>query len=185
MSGVGPNLMPMASVLEELDAYEATVRPTLLTRLIGRVAQTRLFGIIYARIGPPLDRWLMRRRSGQQVSRQTGLPTLLLTTTGRKSGEPRSSPLLYARDGATLAVLGTNFGTGNHPAWTENLLAQPAAQVQVGPVTFAVRGEMAAPADYEAWYPRFVAFNPAYATYRIRWGDRLPRMFLLHIKTEA
>jgi len=60
-----------------------------------------------------------------------GLPTLLLTTMGRKSGQPRSAPLVYLRYGDGWAVAGTNFGGTSHPAWYLNLKVNPQAELLV------------------------------------------------------
>jgi deazaflavin-dependent oxidoreductase (nitroreductase family) len=60
-----------------------------------------------------------------------GLTALLLTTTGRKSGRPRTAPLIAVPDGDSLLVVGSNWGRPNHPAWSANLIANPAATVRV------------------------------------------------------
>ncbi len=60
-----------------------------------------------------------------------GVPILLLTTTGRKSGQPRTTPLIYGRDGDDYLVVASMGGAPQHPNWYRNLLAQPAAQIQV------------------------------------------------------
>ena len=60
-----------------------------------------------------------------------GVPILLLTTTGRKSGQPRTTPLIYRRDGDDYLVVASMGGAPQHPNWYRNLLAQPAAQIQV------------------------------------------------------
>jgi deazaflavin-dependent oxidoreductase (nitroreductase family) len=60
-----------------------------------------------------------------------GVPILLLTTTGRKSGQPRTTPLIYGRDGDDLLVVASMGGAPQHPNWYRNLLAHPAAQIQV------------------------------------------------------
>ncbi|GAB3872288.1 hypothetical protein GCM10027610_137470 [Dactylosporangium cerinum] len=76
-----------------------------------------------------LDRWLQRRSKGRIVPiNAAGVNTLLLTTTGRRSGQPRSQPLLFVRDGGDFIVIGSNWGQAHHPAWTSNLLADPAAR---------------------------------------------------------
>ncbi|MGO9857745.1 MAG: nitroreductase family deazaflavin-dependent oxidoreductase [Acidimicrobiales bacterium] len=60
-----------------------------------------------------------------------GVPILLLTTTGRKSGQPRTTPLIYGKDGDDYLVVASMGGAPQHPNWYRNLLAQPAAQIQV------------------------------------------------------
>lgn len=60
-----------------------------------------------------------------------GVPTLLLTTTGRRSGEPRTTPLICARDGDDYLVVASMGGAPQHPNWYRNLLADPSARIQV------------------------------------------------------
>jgi deazaflavin-dependent oxidoreductase (nitroreductase family) len=68
---------------------------------------------------------------------------LLLETVGRKSGVPRSSPLMYVHDGDNFVVIGSNNGGEHHPAWYHNLLAAPDAAVVVGHERIAVRARVA------------------------------------------
>jgi deazaflavin-dependent oxidoreductase (nitroreductase family) len=60
-----------------------------------------------------------------------GVPTLLLTTTGRRSGQPRTTPLIFAPDGDDYLVVASMGGAPDHPQWYKNLLANPRAQIQV------------------------------------------------------
>ncbi len=60
-----------------------------------------------------------------------GAPTLLLTTTGRRSGEPRTTPLIFGRDGEDYLIVASVGGLPNHPAWYLNLVAEPSAHIQV------------------------------------------------------
>ena len=60
-----------------------------------------------------------------------GVPILLLTTTGRKSGQPRTTPLIHARDGDDYLVVASMGGAPQHPQWYLNLVANPSAQIQV------------------------------------------------------
>ena len=81
----------------------------------------------------PADRRLLTRTKGKYtILGPIGAPTLLLTTTGAKSGQPRVSPLLYCRDGDRLILVGSNFGQEHHPAWTGNLRKNPQATVSMG-----------------------------------------------------
>src|SRR4029450_3315772 len=81
----------------------------------------------------PVDRWLARRTRGRFVAfGRRDLPSLLLTTTGRRTGTPHPTPLLYVPDGDGFVVIGSNWGQRHHPSWTVNLIANPAATVSVG-----------------------------------------------------
>lgn len=168
-----------AGRLERIAQFEAARRATPVTRLLSAVGKTRAFARIYRVLGPAVDPWILHRSKGKVVSRLYGLPALLLTTVGRRSGQPRISPLLYVRDGDDFVVVGTNFGQQHHPGWTANLLARPEAEIEVGPERLAVRADVADQATWERLWPRFVAVYPGYANYLDRSGGRRPRMFVL------
>jgi len=78
---------------------------------------------------------------------QKGTSILILTTTGRRSGEPRSTPLIYGRSGEDYLVVASKGGADDAPAWFENLLAQPEAHVQVRADRFTARARIATPEE--------------------------------------
>lgn len=93
-------------------------------------------GSTLARLSVPLDRFVLRRSNGRFTALgPIGMPLLVLTTTGRKTGQSRRQPLTHARYGDRLVVVGTNFGQDHHPSWTANLLANPRADVTIGGMT--------------------------------------------------
>jgi F420H(2)-dependent quinone reductase len=83
---------------------------------------------------PILDahRWLYERSDGRIGHGLIGAPTLLLKTTGRRSGKPRTTALVYARDDTTIVVAASNEGSNRHPAWLHNVRAHPHVGVQIG-----------------------------------------------------
>jgi hypothetical protein len=83
-----------AGQLGRVAAYEQRLRRTPLTALLRVLAPTRPFAAFYRRVGPRLDRFLIRASAGRVASRLYGLPVLLLSTTGAKSGQKRTTPLL-------------------------------------------------------------------------------------------
>lgn len=168
-----------AAQLRRVAAYERRLRRTPLTGLLRVLAPTRPFAAFYRRVGPRLDRFLIRASSGRVASRLYGLPVLLLSSTGAKSGQTRTTPLLYVRDGVDFAVAGTNFGHPAHPGWTANLLATPAAAIEIGPERIRVTAELADAAAQSRVWPRFLSIYPGYGHYANR-RDVPPRMFLLH-----
>ncbi len=108
----------------------------------------------YARLSSSLGatglRWTgklnvpLYRLSGGRIGGKVGrAPVLLLTTTGRKSGEPRTAPVLYLADGDDLILINTNAGNAKIPAWSLNLKANPEATVEVGRKRQAVRARIA------------------------------------------
>jgi deazaflavin-dependent oxidoreductase (nitroreductase family) len=127
----------------------------------------------------PVDRRLLQRWRGKYtILGPLGAPLLLLTTTGRKSGQPRTAPLLYARDGDDLIVVGSNFGQEHHPAWSGNLLANPRAVVTIGGQAVPVEAAPLDSDEAERAYGRMVEETRTYAEYRSR-TDRVIRVFRL------
>jgi deazaflavin-dependent oxidoreductase (nitroreductase family) len=174
----------VAGQLGRVTAYEQRLRRTPLTALLRVLAPTRPFAAFYRRVGPRLDRFLIRASSGRVATRLYGLPVLLLSTTGAKSGQTRTTPLLYVRDAQDFAVAGTNFGHPAHPGWTANLLAKPDAVIEIGPERIAVTAELADAAAQRRIWPRFLAVYPGYGHYADR-RQLPPRVFLLHPREAA
>jgi deazaflavin-dependent oxidoreductase (nitroreductase family) len=154
-------------------------RAAPLSRLAGRFAATRL-GSLVVRGLTPLDRRLLQRTAGRYTALgPIGAPVILLTTTGRMSGQPRTTPLLYVYGGEVLYVIGSNFGQSHHPAWTANLLADPHAVVTIAGERIPVRAELLAdPGRKAEIFGRFVETAEAYAAYRNRTTRDL-RLFAL------
>lgn len=107
-----------------------------------------------------------------------GTDVLLLTTTGRKSGEPRTVPLLYLQEGDRYYIVASKGGYPTHPAWYLNLCANPKVQLQVGA---QVRPMLARTIDDEAKarvWPRLVAMYKDYADYQDRTDRPIPVVVL-------
>jgi deazaflavin-dependent oxidoreductase (nitroreductase family) len=84
------------------------------------------------------------RLSGGRIGGKVGkAPVLLLTTTGRKSGQKRTAPVVYLADGGRMAIINTNAGNAKVPAWSFNLRANPEAEVEVGRRRIPVRARLA------------------------------------------
>lgn len=84
------------------------------------------------------------RLSGGRLMNKVGTgPVLLLTSTGRRSGQKRTAPVLYLKDGDQLVVIGSNAGNVRAPAWSHNLKANPEAEVEIGRERRQVRGRVA------------------------------------------
>jgi deazaflavin-dependent oxidoreductase (nitroreductase family) len=86
---------------------------------------------------------LYRLSGGRLGGRVNKAPVLLLTTTGRKSGQKRTAPVVYLQDGERMVVINTNAGNAKVPAWSLNLAAHPEADVEVGTRKLAVRARVA------------------------------------------
>jgi deazaflavin-dependent oxidoreductase (nitroreductase family) len=100
------------------------------------------------------------------------LPTLLLTTTGRKSGEPRALPLLYGETGDSYVVIGSKAGMPTHPAWYLNLEANPDCELMVGPKHVSARARVAEGEERERLWKQMVELYPPYTEYQERAGAR-------------
>jgi len=106
-------------------------------------------------------------------------PTLLLTVTGRRTGQGRTVPLVYVEDGADLVVAAAYAGSDRDPEWWLNLRHDPAAVVEIKGRRHAVRAEQAAPSDREHLWHRLVAMYPPFAEYQGRTTRQIPVVRLL------
>lgn len=101
-------------------------------------------------------------------------PTLLLTTTGRTSGEPRIAPLIFGRDGRNLVVVASFGGSANHPAWFLNLEADPRVRVQVKATRFDAVCRLSAGGERESLWAAMVDLFPYYAEYAAMATREIP-----------
>jgi deazaflavin-dependent oxidoreductase (nitroreductase family) len=149
------------------------------TYLIRRLGHQAWFAATARRL-VPVDRWLAARTGGRwSVIGRHGLPSLRLTTIGRRSGQPRTQPLLYTGDGDAFVVVGSNWGQQHHPAWSANLLAHPDATVTVGDTPIPVRAVLASGAERDRLWTMVLKTWPAYRTYEQRAAGRDLRIFRL------
>jgi len=122
--------------------------------------------------------WLYRRTQGRRAGSMRGTPVLLLTTTGRHSGERRTRPIGYLPDGDRFVVCGSNGGSHRSPAWALNLRYQPAAVVELGARTFSVTAIEVTGAEYEHRWQQYISTYPGFAKYRTKTTRHLP-IFIL------
>jgi deazaflavin-dependent oxidoreductase (nitroreductase family) len=105
-------------------------------------------------------------------------PVLVLTTRGRKSGQPRSVPVIYLEDGGRWLLVASNGGQDYDPAWYRNLLDHPEAEIRVGNEDIAVTAHDATDEERAAAWPKLVALYPGYEGYAKRTTRRLPVVVL-------
>ena len=129
-----------------------------------------------------LHRALYEKTDGRLMSRLAGLEMCLLTTTGRKSGQPRTSPLACFRDGKNLIVVASNNGQDHDPAWWLNLQANPAAEVRLGRERFRARAELATGAERERLWPWLCKQNPVYPRYQKKTQRQIPVVLLKRLQ---
>ena len=150
----------------------------LYNALLRRLAHRKWFSALGRRI-VPIDRWIERKTRGKlTILGHNALPQLLLTTTGRKTGQPRTTPVLYSRAGGDWVVTASNWGQPHHPAWSSNLIADPDATIEFGRERVDVRATLAGGAERDQLWTLVTADWPAYDTYAAR-TDREIRIFRL------
>jgi deazaflavin-dependent oxidoreductase (nitroreductase family) len=128
----------------------------------------------------PVHRWLYQHTSGLLGHRLGPQRTLLLTTTGRKTGQPRTQPLAYFRtDDGTPYVIASNWGSDNPPAWYLNVLANPRVRVQLKRDIFDAVAATAVPEVRARLWPQIIAHSPNFARYQRLVAREIP-VVLLH-----
>ena len=106
------------------------------------------------------------------------VPTLLLTTTGRKSGQELLLPLIFGRSGDEYVVVASKGGAPNHPAWYLNLEANPNVTVQVKGDKFKARARTANAQEHAALWPKMVEIYGPYADYQKKTDRQIPIVIL-------
>jgi proline iminopeptidase len=106
------------------------------------------------------------------------VPCLLLTTTGRRSGEKRTSPLFYTTARDAYVIIGSKGGSDTHPGWYLNLRANPTAEVQVGREQFTVRARVATGQEREHLFEQMAQMAPPYRDYQQKTKRELPVVVL-------
>jgi deazaflavin-dependent oxidoreductase (nitroreductase family) len=161
------------------------VFPSAVIRVAQRLSGRPRFARIAPRVFPPLDRALLRLSRGRFIFSTLVAPSLMLTTTGARSGLPRESPLVtMVEPDGSFYVVGSNFGQPNHPAWSTNLLANPHAQVWYAGRSVPVRAHLLDAAERDTAWPRLLKTWPGWPDYEARSGREL-RIFHLVPTGEA
>jgi deazaflavin-dependent oxidoreductase (nitroreductase family) len=119
-----------------------------------------------------------RASRGRLLGHLAGMPVLLLTTTGRRSGKRRTVALTYLREGADLVVIGSFGGSDLPPAWWLNLQRDPQASVLIGGTTSEVTARAATRAEHDRLWPLVTATHPGYAHYQERTARLIPIVML-------
>jgi F420H(2)-dependent quinone reductase len=149
-----------------------------------RFARARHRLLWLRRSSPVLTRAHARliRWSGGRIRRSFvftgGMPLLVLTTVGRRSGERRSTPLAYLSFGDGYAVIASNAGSDRVPAWWLNLQAAPEAEVLVDRTRYVVRARRATATEDDFVWAEFARLNPGFVEYRSLTARRIPVVIL-------
>jgi deazaflavin-dependent oxidoreductase (nitroreductase family) len=149
-----------------------------ISKAVQRVASTRAFAATGSKVFPPIDRLVSKVTGGRVALSASMVPSMVLTTTGRKSGEPRKTPLATLQVDNGFLVVGSNFGKEHHPAWTLNLLANPEATVTFKGDDIPVVARMLDADEKADVWPDLLKIWPAWTAYTERSGRDL-RVFKL------
>jgi len=126
-----------------------------------------------------LNTWVYRLSGGRLAGRfPGGAPVLLLTTIGRKSGQPKTAPLLYLQDGDDYVVVASKGGMSQHPLWFKNLEANPRVEVEVGSRKIEATARRATHEEKAALWPKLVGMYSSYADYQARTTRDIPVVIL-------
>jgi deazaflavin-dependent oxidoreductase (nitroreductase family) len=106
------------------------------------------------------------------------IPTLLLTTKGRKSGDGHDTPLIYTKAAKGFAVIASKGGAPKHPSWYLNLEAEPDVEIQVGKDHYRAHARTANPAERAALWADMAKLYPPYDDYQARAGREIPVVIL-------
>lgn len=155
--------------------------PNPFQRVVQAFASTRFGAWVFSKALRHVDDLVGRVSRGRQSGPGllAGLPVLDLTTTGRKSGQPRTSHLISIPVGDTLALLGTNFGQPSTPAWVLNLEAEPRATVSFRGEVRPVVARPATEAEREQVLAASAGIYGGYLKYQQRITTRRVRIFVL------
>lgn len=115
-----------------------------------------------------------RADRGKPGGRWEGRPLLLLTTTGARSGQRRTTPMMYIPDGDRLLVIASNAGAPAHPDWYRNLVAHPEVIVEVGSETFEATAVVAEGSERQRLWSRIVELYPFFTGHQAKTPRQIP-----------
>jgi len=119
--------------------------------------------------------------NGRKGHRWQGVPTLLLTTRGRKTGKLRRTALIYGSDGDRYVVVASTGGAAQNPAWYLNLVADPDVDLQVGAATFQARAHTADRDEKPPLWELMASIWPDYDKYQAKTEREIPVVILEQI----
>jgi deazaflavin-dependent oxidoreductase (nitroreductase family) len=153
----------------------------LVRRVMRQSGAVWPLSLFWARTLYHVDRVVHRRSRGRSTftSWLTGLPVVMLTTTGARSGRPSTMPVLGFPDGDATVVIGSNYGQARHPAWVHNLRAHPRATLTLDGVARAVEAVELDGDDRERRLAAAREIYPGFAVYVRRAAPRRIGVFRL------
>lgn len=162
-------------------------RASRLQRGLRTVAASGPGSWAFARVAHRLDRPVHRWTRGRHTlaSLLSGIPVVMLTTTGAKSGKPRTVPLLGLPTESGLAVIASNFGQRHHPAWYHNLRADPHGTYEIDGVRHPFRAVEATGEQRDRIWQAGLRIYPGWSQYERRCGGRRIAVFVLEPVTRC
>jgi deazaflavin-dependent oxidoreductase (nitroreductase family) len=128
---------------------------------------------VFLKLMSRLNTWMYRRNNGDGLGGTfQNIPVALLTTTGRKTGQPRVSPLYFLRDGDRVIVAASRGGSDKDPMWYLNLKANAEVKVQIKSDVLDLTARAATDEERERYWPQLVQMYPTYEDYQ-SWTDRV------------
>jgi deazaflavin-dependent oxidoreductase (nitroreductase family) len=156
------------------------IRPTGLQKLLHHFLMQKWVSWVLAHILYRVDKFLFRLTRGRFViTRFAGLPIIQLTTTGAKTGQARTMPLVGIPDGKKIALVASNFGQRHHPGWYYNLKANPVCLVRFNGKSLNYIAHEAINAEHEKYFRLAISYYAGYEKYKERAVPRrIPIMIL-------
>jgi deazaflavin-dependent oxidoreductase (nitroreductase family) len=165
----------------------AETEPNWLQRLFKRFAASQGGSRLSSHVLHHLDRMVLGLSGGRASAAEVlgGMPIILLTATGAKSGRPRTVPLIATSDGRRIILIASNWGRAGNPAWYHNVMAHPEVIAEYHGVRAAYRAREATGSERETCWEKAAALYPGYAFYRQKTASReIPVIILEPVEEE-
>ena len=158
-------------------------KPNAFQHFLHRFLMLQPVSAFLARVLHHADNLALRLSHGRWTfAGLVGLPIIQLTTIGAKSGQPRTVPLVSLADGERIALIGSNFGSPNHPGWVYNLRVNPECQVRYNGISKTYCAHFAEGPEREAYWQMALSYYAGYEKYKSRAGGREIAVIVLEPK---
>jgi deazaflavin-dependent oxidoreductase (nitroreductase family) len=159
------------------------IHPSVFQRFIHRLLMLRWVSAFLAKVLYRLDKFLFRLTRGRFViTRLAGLPIIQLTTTGAKTGQARTMPLVGIPDGEKIALVASNFGQKRHPGWYHNLKVNPVCLVRFDGKARNYIAHEANDVEHEKYFLLAISYYAGYQKYKERAAPRKIPVIVLEPK---
>lgn len=158
-------------------------KENLWNRLNKQFAGSRVGRLIGPKILHHIDRFLSRLTGDRLTLTRVlgGVSPVWLTSTGARSGQLRTVPLVGLQDGEKVILVASNWGQKHYPGWYYNLCANPVAEVRIDKKSQTYMARQAHGEEYEGYWQRIVDFHPGYENYKVSAGKRAIPIFVLEL----